>query len=62
MRAEVLRFLPIGGLFAGVVVGVALDPTAQEINWWPAVAGFAGGVVASFALRRRSRGERGQDG
>ena len=54
MRLEVLRSLPIAGVLAGLMLGLALDPAAEQVSWWPGIIGGVVGVVAYLLLRFRS--------
>lgn len=53
MPHEVVRSLPIAGLLAGLMLGLALDPAAEQVNWWPGIVGAAVGLVAFLMLRDR---------
>ena len=54
MSKEVLRFLPVAGLLAGLVVAFSFDPTSERVVWWAIPAGLLAGYAARFAAQRFS--------
>ena len=63
MSQDVARFIPLAGLFIGLVVAFAFDPLAMRAAWWGPAGGFAIGIVARIGLQRyfNARSETGQD-
>jgi hypothetical protein len=52
---DVLRFLPVAGLFIGLVIAFAFDPMAAFLTWstiWLPFAGLAVGFALRFGLQR----------
>ena len=58
MSSEIARFLPIAGLLGGVVVALALDPTAQRVVWWAGPAGLIAGYAVRFGMQRYGHARR----
>jgi hypothetical protein len=52
MSAELARFLPIAGVFVGLIVAFAMDPTADRAAWWAIPAGLLGGYAVRFGMQR----------
>jgi hydrogenase/urease accessory protein HupE len=58
MSVEVARFIPIAGLFIGLLVAFAFDPTADRAAWWGAPAGLLVGYAVRFGMQRYGNARR----
>ena len=55
MSRDVLRFMPVAGMFIGLVIAFAFDPMAMFLTWstvWLPFAGLAVGIALRFGLQR----------
>ncbi|MEB3414817.1 hypothetical protein VCJ71_01925 [Alteriqipengyuania sp. WL0013] len=52
MSKDVLNFLPLAGIFIGLAIAFAFDPTTERVAWWIIPAGLLGGYAMKFGLKR----------
>jgi hypothetical protein len=58
MSTEVARFLPIAGMFVGLIVAFAFDPTAERAALWGMPAGLVAGYAVRFDIQRYGNARR----
>ena len=54
MSNEVARFLPVAGMFVGLIAAFAFDPTSARAAWWGIPVGLLVGLAVRFLVQRRS--------
>ena len=59
MSPEVARFLPVAGMFVGLIVAFAFDPTSARAAWWCIPGGLLIVLIAIAAIYLLTQGGMG---